>query len=75
MVLETVKKTIANVCSMDVTKVDPQRDMLEYGMDSARAMDLIVSLEDKFDIEISDEVMVGLRTGNDIVMALEQLIV
>jgi acyl carrier protein len=75
MVLETVKKTIANVCSMDVTKVDPQRDMLEYGMDSARAMDLIVSLEDKFDIEISDEVMIGLRTGNDIVMALEQLIV
>ena len=75
MVLETVKRTIANVCSMDVTKVDPQRDMLEYGMDSARAMDLIVSLEDKFDIEISDEVMVGLRTGNDIVMALEQLIV
>lgn len=73
MVLETVTNTIAQLCSMDAAKVNPNRDMLEYGMDSARAMDLIVTLEDKFDIEISDEVMMGLRTGNDIVMALEQL--
>jgi acyl carrier protein len=74
MVLETVTKTIAELCSMDEAKVNPHRDMLEYGMDSARAIDLIVTLEDKFDIEISDEMMMGLRTGNDIVMALEQLI-
>ena len=46
---------------------------MSYGIDSARLMDLVVAIEDDFEVEISDEMMVQFKTANDIVRALENL--
>ena len=75
MVLEKVTGIIANVCSIHPALIVADRDLMAYGMDSARAMDLVVEVEDTFNVEISDEVMIGLRTANDIVQALANLTV
>ena len=73
MVLDTVTRIIAEVCCIEQSSIVPERELLEYGMDSARAMDLVVALEDFFDVEIPDEIIIGLRTGNDVILALEGL--
>ena len=73
MVLETVTKIVAEVCHVEHTDVVADRNLMSYGLDSARAMDLVVALEDLFEVEISDEVIIQLRTANDIVRALETL--
>lgn len=69
--LETVTRLIAEACCLEQSEIIPERDLTEYGLDSARAMDLVVSVEDAFNVEISDETMMRLRTANDIVQALE----
>ena len=74
MMINQVKKIIADVCHIGETDVVADRDLTSYGMDSARAMDLVVTLEDTFHVEISDELIIRLRSANDIVEALEGLV-
>ena len=73
MVLDKVTKIIAEVFQIGHTDVAAERDLTAYGMDSARAMDLVIAIEDMFEVEISDELMIQFRTANDIVRALETL--
>ena len=73
MEIQKVTKIISDVCQIEQANVVADRDLLEYGMDSARAMDLVIALEDAFDVEISDELMIRLRTANDIAQALKDL--
>jgi len=64
---DEVIRLIAEAC--DVNPEDVQRDRLlvEYGLDSARAMDLVVGLEDAFQVQISDEVASKLRKVDDVI--------
>jgi len=73
MEIQKVTKIISDVCQIEEANVVADRDLLEYGMDSARAVDLVIALEDAFDVEISDELMIRLRTANDIALALKDL--
>jgi len=68
-----ITKIISEVCHIEYGKVVADRDLLEYGIDSARAMDLVIAIEDAFDVEISDELMIQLRTANDIAQAVKDL--
>jgi len=58
---------IAGIIEINPETIRPDRLLVEYGLDSARAMDLIVALEDVFGIAIPDEVARGLRRVDDIV--------
>jgi len=58
---------IAGIIEINPETIRADRLLVEYGLDSARAMDLIVALEDVFGIAIPDEVARGLRRVDDIV--------
>ena len=73
MVIDEVTKIIADVFEIELAQVVADRDLMAYGIDSARMMDLVVALEDAFDIEIPDSMMVQFTTANDIIRALENL--
>ena len=73
MVLDKVRTIIAEVFEIGHTEVAAERDLMAYGMDSAREMDLVIAIEDTFKVEIPDELMIQFRTANDIVRALETL--
>lgn len=45
----------------------------ELGVDSAKALELLVELEDHFDIEIPDEQAAAMNTVGDILNAVESL--
>ena len=73
MALDKVRKIIAEIFELGQTDVAAERDLMSYGMDSARAMDLVIAIEDTFKVEIPDELICQFRTANDIVQALETL--
>ncbi len=71
--VDRVKKIVADVCHVCHTDITVERDLTSYGLDSARAMDLVIAIEDTFQVEIPDDLMYQFRTTNDIVQALERL--
>ena len=73
MMLEKITQVIADIFEIDQSVLEPDRELMAYGIDSARLMDLVVAIEDTFNVEISDDMMVQFRTANDIAAALETL--
>jgi acyl carrier protein len=66
-VLEAVRHHVADVCALDPTAVRDEARLVEYGMDSVRAIDLVVALEHEFGIEIPDRDASRLQTVKDVV--------
>ncbi|WP_369691145.1 acyl carrier protein [Nocardia altamirensis] len=58
---------------LQVTELDPDTALVEYGMDSVRAAELVVELETLFQVEISDEQAAAMRTVRDIATRLAGL--
>jgi acyl carrier protein len=62
-----VKRHLMEVCAVDASAIRPDVPLLEYGLDSARGIDLLVALEAEFDIRIPDQDAAKLSTLADIV--------
>jgi acyl carrier protein len=71
---DTAVAVIASVSKTDPTTITPEMELVaDLGMDSARALELLVELEDKIGIEISDEDAARLNTVGDILGYLDRL--
>jgi acyl carrier protein len=58
---------VADQLGVDVAEVTPNTSILDdLGADSLDVVELMMSLEDAFDIEVSDEEVEGMRTIGDI---------
>jgi acyl carrier protein len=68
----TIKQLLAEVCAIDPASIVGDRPLLEYGLDSARAIDLLVALEGEFDIRIPDADASAMRTLDDVVAYVEK---
>lgn len=62
-----VIRIIAETCDVNPDDVRPDRLLVDYGLDSARAIDLLVSLEEAFRIQISDEAAATMRKVEDVI--------
>lgn len=64
---ETAVGVIAKVSKIDAARITPEMELVaDLGMDSAKALELLVELEDTLGIEISDEQAARLNTVGDI---------
>ena len=64
--LEQVKEVIVDKLGVDAGKVTPEARFIEdLGADSLDIVELIMGLEDKFGLEISDEAAEKIRTVGD----------
>lgn len=61
-----IRQLLAEVCALDPTSVQPDAPLIDYGLDSARAIDLIVGLEEAFGIRIPDDAVAKMKTLQDI---------
>lgn len=71
---DKVKEIIVEELSVSEEEVTLEANLTnDLGADSLDAVELVMSIEEEFDVEISDEVAAGIKTVKDIVDLLEQL--
>ncbi len=73
MVLEKVKNILANQFDVEEESITPETNIQEdLGADSLDVVDMLMSLEDEFDVEIPDEKIETMRTVADVVAYIEE---
>ncbi|MBI2942612.1 MAG: acyl carrier protein [Candidatus Wallbacteria bacterium] len=67
-ILEKVKDLVSKQLSVNDKQITPEASFIEdLGADSLDTVELIMTLEEKFDIEISDEDAEKIKTVQDVV--------
>ncbi|MER7079694.1 acyl carrier protein [Saccharopolyspora kobensis] len=51
---------------LQVSELDPDAPLVDYGLDSVRSIDLVVEMESLFDVDISDEQAALMLTLRDV---------
>ena len=69
---EIVLQVIAEVANVEREQLTPETELVAHlGIDSPQALQILVELEDRLGIEISDEEAAGLQTVGHVLAALE----
>lgn len=72
MVFDKVKDIIVDQLGVDEDKVTMKASIAEdLGADSLDVVDLVMSLEEEFDMEIPDEAVEDIKTVGDVVKYIE----
>lgn len=72
MVFEKVKSIVADQLDVEEEKVTAEAVITDdLGADSLDVVDLVMSIEEEFDIEIPDEAVEDIKTVGDIVKYIE----
>ena len=71
MIFEKVAALLAEQFSVDADSITMETSFEDLGADSLDVVDLVMTLEDEFDMEIPDEDVENVRTVGDIVKYLE----
>ena len=75
MVFEKLKKIISEQLEVDQTIITESATITgDLGADSLDLVDLAMSIEDEFDIELSDEALDKIKTVGDLVVYIEDRI-
>ena len=70
---QAVLEIIAEVSGVEVSSLEPATELVaDLGIDSPRALQLLVELEDRLEIEIGDEAIEKLETVGSVLEAVRQ---
>ena len=73
MVLEKVAAILSAQFEVDADKITMDTDFVEdLNADSLDVVDMLMSLEDEFDVEIPDEAIENIHTVGDLVSYIEE---
>jgi acyl carrier protein len=67
----SVKQQLAAICAVPVSRIRSDAQLIEYGLDSIRSVELVVAMEEHFGIEIPDTMMEKLRKVSDVIELIE----
>lgn len=62
-----VRTEVATVLAVEPHRVDDAAPLVEHGLDSLQAMDVVLAVEERFRIEIDETEMADIGTVDDIV--------
>jgi acyl carrier protein len=69
---EEIAEIVAEQLSVEVSEIKPESKFTEdLGADSLDVVELVMALEEKFDLEIPDEQAEGIRTVADAIKFIE----
>lgn len=72
MVLEKIKEILAEQLDVDENSITPDSLLVEdLGADSLDAIDIVMSVEDEFKIEVPDEIVEKIESVSDILNFVE----
>lgn len=70
--IEKVKEILAKELDLELDEIRPESDIQEdLGADSLAVMEIVMALEEEFEIEIPDSVTANIKTVKDILDYLE----
>lgn len=73
MVFEKMKKILAEQLDADIESITLETDIAEdLGADSLDVVEMLMSIEDEFDIEIPDEKIEDLKTVGQVVEYIQE---
>ena len=74
MIFEKVKEIIVSELKLDAAKVTMDANLeADLGADSLDAVEVIMALEEEFDLEFSDDAATSIKTVGDIVRYIESV--
>ena len=74
MIFETVKEIIVRELKLDANKVTMEANLeSDLGADSLDAVEVIMALEEEFDLEFSDDAATSIKTVGDLVRYIESV--
>lgn len=72
--LDEANKLIARISGKNVSELQPGQDLLvDLGIDSPKALELLVELEEVLNVEISDEDAARLESVGDVLRYVERV--
>lgn len=72
MVFEKIKAILADQLDIDENSIAPDSLLVEdLGADSLDAIDIVMSVEDEFGIEVPDEIIEKMESVSDIISFVE----
>ena len=75
MTLDKVKKLLAEQLNIDAEKITESSKVIDdLGADSLDVVEMLMTLEDEFNVTVSDEESVALKTVGDIVKLIDSKI-
>lgn len=75
MIYDTVRELLAKQLEIDPEKISPDTDILEdLGADSLDIVELVMAIEEEYDIVITDERAQNVRTVKQLVELLESMV-
>ena len=73
MVFEKLKEIISEQLDIDESKITMDSELIEdLGADSLDVVDLVMSIEDEFDMEVPDDAIENMKTIGDAVKFIEE---
>jgi acyl carrier protein len=73
MIFEQVQAIVAEKLSLDKARVKLESNLQDdFGADSLDAVEIIMAVEDAFDVEVADEILMDIKTVKDIVDFIEK---
>ena len=73
MVFEKVREILCDQLDLEQDEVTMTSNIVEnLGADSLDMVDLVMSIEDEFELEVADEDVEGIKTVGDIVRYIEE---
>ena len=73
MVLEKIKAILSDQFDVEEDKITPETNIADdLGADSLDVVDLLMTLEDEFDVEIPDEEVENIKTVGNLARYIEE---
>ncbi len=71
-IFEKVRSLIAEQLDIDEEEINPKTTFEDLDADSLDVVELVMALEEEFDLEISDEAVENIKTVADIIDYIEK---
>lgn len=73
MIFEKIKEIICEQLEVDEKKVTMESSLIDdLGADSLDLIDLVMSIEDEYDVEVPDDMIENIKTIGDVVKFIEE---
>jgi len=73
-IIDSIQRFIADVCAVDPASVRPESRLLGFGLDSVRLLDLLLLVEERFGLPLSesDPDLAEIETVGDLAALIER---